>query len=148
MTHKKSDGSYIHEDARTVTIKAIKVIESCDQSTKELSQNDSLAQVLGKEHPGRVRGMGAGPGPTQMINHGTHHTSFASHVAVEEYNREIVELKVEATEENKKRQSMEQTVRYLLQHQEDNLPPNIAAEMNSFGSRPSSTDTRDLHGPP
>ncbi|MED6163982.1 hypothetical protein PIB30_085197, partial [Stylosanthes scabra] len=42
MTHKKRDGSYIHEDARTVA-EAIQVIERCDQSTKELSQNDSLA---------------------------------------------------------------------------------------------------------
>ncbi|MED6198935.1 hypothetical protein PIB30_071356 [Stylosanthes scabra] len=76
MTHKKSDGSHIHEDARTVD-EAIKVIESCDQSTKELSQNESLAQQQG-----------------------------------------------------------------------DNLPPNIAAEMNSLGSGPSSTDTQDLQGPP
>ncbi|MED6203623.1 hypothetical protein PIB30_001321 [Stylosanthes scabra] len=42
MTHKKSDDSYIHEDARSVA-EAIKVIETCDPSTKELSQNDSLA---------------------------------------------------------------------------------------------------------
>ncbi|MED6136958.1 hypothetical protein PIB30_060604, partial [Stylosanthes scabra] len=51
MTHKKSDSPYIHEDARTVA-EAIKVIKTCDPSTKELSQNDSLAQVLGKERPG------------------------------------------------------------------------------------------------
>ncbi|MED6135161.1 hypothetical protein PIB30_043594, partial [Stylosanthes scabra] len=39
---------------------AIAEIESRDASTKELSQNDSLAQVLGKEHPGRVHGVGSG----------------------------------------------------------------------------------------
>ncbi|MED6199136.1 hypothetical protein PIB30_073117 [Stylosanthes scabra] len=147
MTHKKSDGLYIHEDARTVA-EAIKVIESCDQSTKELSQNDSLAQVLGKEHPRRVRGMAAGPCPTQINNNGTQHTGFASHVDVEEYKREIVELKTEAAEKNKKIQSMEHIVRYLLQQQGDNLPPNIAAEMNSLGSGPSSTGTQDIQGPP
>ncbi|MED6109292.1 hypothetical protein PIB30_032058 [Stylosanthes scabra] len=87
MTHKKSDGSYIYEDALTVA-EAIKVIESCDESTKELSQNDSLAQVLGKEHPGRVR---------------------------EEYKREIVELRAETAEEKKKTQSLEEIVRYLVQ---------------------------------
>ncbi|MED6201455.1 hypothetical protein PIB30_095190 [Stylosanthes scabra] len=117
------------------------------QSTKELSQNDSLAQVLGKEHPGRVRGMGAGPCPTQIIKHGTQNTSVASYVDVEEYKREIVKLKAEAAEEKKKRQSMEHIVRYLLQMQGDNLPPNIVAEMNSLGSGPSPTDTQDLHGP-
>ncbi|MED6177002.1 hypothetical protein PIB30_093602 [Stylosanthes scabra] len=135
MTHKKSDGSYIHEDVRTVA-EAIKVIESCDQSTKELSQNDSLAQVPRKEHPGQIN------------NHGTQHTGFASHVDVEEYKREIVELKAEAAEKNKKIQSMEHIVRYLLQQQGDNLPPNIAAEMNSLGSGPSSTGTQDIQGPP
>ncbi|MED6201246.1 hypothetical protein PIB30_092957 [Stylosanthes scabra] len=116
MTHKKRDGKYIHEDAQTVA-ETIQVIESCDQSTKELSQNDSLAQQ----------------------------SSFASHVDVEEYKKEIVELQAEATEEKKKRQSMENIVRYLLQQQGDNLPPNIAAEM---GSGPSSANNRDLHGPP
>ncbi|MED6160164.1 hypothetical protein PIB30_048776 [Stylosanthes scabra] len=70
MTHKKSDGSYIYEDARTI-VEAIQVIESCNQSTKELSQNDSLVQVLGKEHPERVRGVGVGSCPTQIIKHGT-----------------------------------------------------------------------------
>ncbi|MED6195501.1 hypothetical protein PIB30_038447 [Stylosanthes scabra] len=94
---------------------AIQVIESCDQSTNELSQNDSLAQVLRKEHLGCVRGMGARPCPTQIIKHGTQHTSFASYVDVDEYKREIVELKAEAAEEKKKRQSMEHIVRYLLQ---------------------------------
>ncbi|MED6159339.1 hypothetical protein PIB30_041416 [Stylosanthes scabra] len=110
----------------------------------EDTQNDSLAQVLGKEHPERVRGMGTGLCPTQINNHGTQHTGFASHVNVEEYKREIVELKAEAGEEKKKRQSMEHIVRYLLQQQGDDLPPNIAAEMNSLGSGPSSTDIRDL----
>ncbi|MED6109838.1 hypothetical protein PIB30_037227 [Stylosanthes scabra] len=146
MKHKKRVGSYIHEDARTVA-EAIKVIESCDQSTKELSHNESLAQVLGKEHSGRGRGMGAGPCPIQILNHDTQHASFASHVDVEEYKREIVELKAEVAEEKKKRQSMKHTVRYLLQQQGDNLPPNIAAKMNSLGSESFSTDTRDLQGP-
>ncbi|MED6112463.1 hypothetical protein PIB30_061963 [Stylosanthes scabra] len=40
---------------RTEEEEDIAEIESMDTSTKELSQNDSLAQVLGKEHPGRVR---------------------------------------------------------------------------------------------
>ncbi|MED6150332.1 hypothetical protein PIB30_071304 [Stylosanthes scabra] len=43
MTHKKSDGSFIHEDAQIVA-EAIQEIEGCDQSSNELSQDDSLAQ--------------------------------------------------------------------------------------------------------
>ncbi|MED6152059.1 hypothetical protein PIB30_088344 [Stylosanthes scabra] len=95
---------------------AIQVIEGRDQSSKELSQNDSLQ------------------------------TGYASHVDVEEYKREIVELKTEAIEEKKKIQAMENLVRYLIQQQGDNLPPNIAAEMNSLGSGPSCVDNWDLQG--
>ncbi|MED6198699.1 hypothetical protein PIB30_069043 [Stylosanthes scabra] len=51
IVHRRKDGSYIHDDARAIG-EAIADIESRDESTKELSQNDSLAQVLGKEHSG------------------------------------------------------------------------------------------------
>ncbi|MED6160618.1 hypothetical protein PIB30_053106 [Stylosanthes scabra] len=66
MVHKRSDDSFIHDDAQAIG-EAIAEIESRDASTKELSQNDSLAQVLGKEHPGRVRGLSSGPSPTQLF---------------------------------------------------------------------------------
>ncbi|MED6208490.1 hypothetical protein PIB30_045495 [Stylosanthes scabra] len=90
---------------------------------------------------------GAGWCPTQIINHGTQDTNFASHVDVEEYKSEIIKLKAKAAEE-KKRQLIEHIVRYLLQQQKDNLFPNITVEMNSLNNRPSSTDTQDLHGSP
>ncbi|XP_025623673.1 uncharacterized protein [Arachis hypogaea] len=66
LKHKRSDGSYIHEEARKIGEK-IHEIEQLDESTRLLSQNDSLAQALGKEHPGRVRGMGHGPTPSQLF---------------------------------------------------------------------------------
>ncbi|RYQ82801.1 hypothetical protein Ahy_B10g101371 [Arachis hypogaea] len=47
---------------------AIVIVERQDGSSKHLSQNDSLAQVLGKEHPGRVHALGAGPCPTQVFD--------------------------------------------------------------------------------
>ncbi|MED6112436.1 hypothetical protein PIB30_061738 [Stylosanthes scabra] len=49
---------------------------------------------------------------------------------------------------SKKRQTMENVVRYLIQQQGGSLPPNIAVEMNSFGREPSSADNQDLQGPP
>ncbi|MED6148771.1 hypothetical protein PIB30_055973 [Stylosanthes scabra] len=107
------------------TQEAIQEIEGCDQSYKELFQNDSLAQVLEKEHPVRVRGVGAGPCPTQIINHGTQQTSYAFHVDMEEYKKMIVELKAEAAEEKRKSQAMKTLVRYLIQHQGYNLPPTL-----------------------
>ncbi|RYR76368.1 hypothetical protein Ahy_A01g000956 [Arachis hypogaea] len=47
---------------------AIEFIESQDPSSKEFSQNDSLAQVLGNEHPGRARGLGFDPCPSQCFH--------------------------------------------------------------------------------
>ncbi|MED6108988.1 hypothetical protein PIB30_029329 [Stylosanthes scabra] len=48
-------------------MESIAGIESRDESAKELSQNDSLAQVLGKEHLGQVCGVGLGPCPTKLF---------------------------------------------------------------------------------
>ncbi|MED6222617.1 hypothetical protein PIB30_066021 [Stylosanthes scabra] len=56
MTHRKINGSYIHEDAQ----ERIMDTEQHDESSRVLSQNDSLAQVLEKEHLGRVRRIGFG----------------------------------------------------------------------------------------
>ncbi|MED6218028.1 hypothetical protein PIB30_023268 [Stylosanthes scabra] len=102
MTHKKRDCTYIYEDALTIVqFKKLRIVINHPRS--ELSQNDSLSRVLGKEQPGRVRGVGTGPSPTQIVKHGTHQTNFESHVDVEEYKREIMELKEKAAEEKKKR---------------------------------------------
>ncbi|QHO25078.1 uncharacterized protein DS421_12g378000 [Arachis hypogaea] len=140
MSHKKQDGTYINEDARLVG-EAIEHIESQDASSKELSQNDSLAQVLGKEHPGRVRGMGFGPCPTQCFRYIPQQS--ASNVQVEEYQKEIAELKAEAAilkaeaaEKKAKSQTMENLLRYLIQQQGGNLPPDIAADLEALGSTP------------
>ncbi|RYR72577.1 hypothetical protein Ahy_A02g006794 [Arachis hypogaea] len=123
MSHKKQGW---HE--------AIEQIETQDASSKELSQNDSLAQVFSKEHPGRVHGMDFGPCPTQC---------FLSNVQVEEYQREIAELKAEAAvlktkaaEEKAKTQTMENLLRYLIQQQGGNLPPDVAADLEDLGSAP------------
>ncbi|XP_020978278.1 uncharacterized protein LOC110271615 [Arachis ipaensis] len=93
-------------------IEAIEHIEGQDASSKELSQNDSLAQVFGKEHPGRVCGLGFGPCPTQYFRNIPQQSN--SGVQIEEYQMKIVKLKAEAaevkaatTEEKAKRQRME-----------------------------------------
>ncbi|MED6150154.1 hypothetical protein PIB30_069677, partial [Stylosanthes scabra] len=131
---------------------AIAEIESQDASTKDLSQNDSLAQVLGKEHPGRVRGLGSGPCPTKVFGNTSQPSSHG--VQIHEYQKEIFELKAEVAEEKKQRQSMQHLIRFLLQRQGDDLPPDIASEMNALGSGATTSDaspsfeTPDLQSPP
>ncbi|MED6173726.1 hypothetical protein PIB30_062337 [Stylosanthes scabra] len=120
-------------------LEAIAEIESRDTSTKELSQNDSLAQVLGKENPGRFRGVGSGPCPTQLFDQTSQSSSHG--VQIHEYQKEIVELRAEAAKEKKKRQTMENVLRFLIQRQGDDLSPEIASQMNALGNGPTTWHT-------
>ncbi|RYR21782.1 hypothetical protein Ahy_B03g067100 [Arachis hypogaea] len=116
------------------TQEAIEQIESQDPSSKEFSQNDSLAQVLGKEHPGRVHELSFGPYPNQYFRNIPQQSDYG--VQIEEYQMEIVKLKAEApelkaaateekakrqrmeakaAEENAKMQTMENLLRYVIQ---------------------------------
>ncbi|RYR26962.1 hypothetical protein Ahy_B02g061292 [Arachis hypogaea] len=111
MSHKKRNGLYMNEDSCLVG-EAIELVESQDPSSKEFSQNDSLAQVLGKENPGRVRGLGIGTCPSQYFRNIPEKSDYG--VQIEEYQMEIVKLKAEAAElkaaaaeEKEKRQRME-----------------------------------------
>ncbi|RYQ90440.1 hypothetical protein Ahy_B09g096540 isoform B [Arachis hypogaea] len=54
----KSFARRMEEDER------IEEIKQHDESSRVLSQNDSIAQVFGKEKPGRVRDVGFGPTPS------------------------------------------------------------------------------------
>ncbi|RYR16414.1 hypothetical protein Ahy_B04g073425 [Arachis hypogaea] len=65
-------------------------IEQHDESSRLLSQNDSLAQALGKEHPGKVRGMGIGPTTSQLF--GTNSPQPSIGTQREEIQRVLLEL--------------------------------------------------------
>ncbi|XP_057744890.1 uncharacterized protein LOC130962735 [Arachis stenosperma] len=93
MSHKKKNGNYMNEEARLVG-EAFELIETQDPSSKEFSQNDSLAQVLSKEHPGRVHGLGIGTCPSQCFHNIPEQSDYG--VQIEEYQMEIVKLKAEA----------------------------------------------------
>ncbi|XP_057740548.1 uncharacterized protein LOC130957721 [Arachis stenosperma] len=92
MSHKK--GMISVNPVLTCLQEAIELVESQDSSSKEFSQNDSLAQVLGKEHPGRVRRLGIGTCLSRYFRNIPEHSDYG--VQIEEYQMEIVKLKVEA----------------------------------------------------
>ncbi|RYQ83353.1 hypothetical protein Ahy_B10g101993 [Arachis hypogaea] len=132
MTHKKKDGSYIHPDARVVS-EAIANVERQDGSSKHLSQNDSLAQVLGKEHPRRVRALGAGPCPTQVFGNAAGQPSGSAESNAKD-KRMIAELTAKIEEERVKRQSIHKVLGYVVQQLGGNLPVEIAEELAFVGS--------------
>ncbi|KAL4301278.1 hypothetical protein AHAS_Ahas17G0284900 [Arachis hypogaea] len=143
LKHKRPDGSYIHEEARRIG-KKISEIEQLDESTRILLENDSLVQALGKEHSGRVRGIGHGPTPSQLFRLSSQPP--VDRAQVEEAQRMLTELQAEVTTEKLKpkamedelaaektnRQAIESVLSYLVQQQCGELPPNIAAQMNSL----------------
>ncbi|XP_052116458.1 uncharacterized protein LOC110280454 [Arachis duranensis] len=119
-------------------------IEQLDESTRILSENDSLAQALGKEHPGRVRGMGHGPTPSQLFRPSLQ--PLVDRAQVEETQRMLCELQAEVTTEKlkrkamedelaaekNKRQEIESVLSYLVKQQCGEPPPDIAARINSL----------------
>ncbi|KAL4349653.1 hypothetical protein AHAS_Ahas10G0063500 [Arachis hypogaea] len=71
ITHKKTDGSYVNEKAKEI---AEKIEAYSSQQAVESTVNsplDALGVVLGKEHPGRVRGLGMGAVPTVAFKNNT-----------------------------------------------------------------------------
>ncbi|XP_072083819.1 uncharacterized protein [Arachis hypogaea] len=71
ITHKKIDGSYVNEKAKEI---AEKIEVHSSQQPMESTVNsplDALGVVFGKEHPGRVRGLGMGAVPTIAFKNNT-----------------------------------------------------------------------------
>ncbi|KAF7826407.1 putative transposase [Senna tora] len=54
-------------DDQGVTRRRLKKLRMKGNVFAQISEKDSLGQVLGKEQPGRVRGLGFGPSPPQVF---------------------------------------------------------------------------------
>ncbi|XP_020970324.1 uncharacterized protein LOC110268476 [Arachis ipaensis] len=107
LTHKRANGSYVHDAARAIG-ERIEAIEQRDESSRLLSQNDSLAQALEKEHLGRVRGMGLGPTSSQVFGMNSHQPSNG--FEREETQRVLLELQAELAADKLKRKAVEDEV--------------------------------------
>ncbi|XP_052107575.1 uncharacterized protein LOC110273608 [Arachis duranensis] len=105
---------------------------------RPISQNDSLAQVLGKEHLGRVRALGAGPCPTQIFGNAAGIPSGSAESNAED-KRMIAELTAKLEEERAKRQSIYKVLGYVVQQLGGNLPVEIAEELAFVGGTPDSS---------
>ncbi|RYR28874.1 hypothetical protein Ahy_B01g053073 [Arachis hypogaea] len=141
--HKRRDGSYINDEAREISERLLE-IEQQDEFSRVLSQNDSIAQVFGREKPGRVHGVGFGPTPSQLFR--TNLQPSVNRVQVEETQRKLNELQTKLEAEKLKRKAMEDEAAadkkrikvmesaliYLFQWQGEELPPEIAAGMCSM----------------
>ncbi|XP_059283816.1 uncharacterized protein LOC132037333 [Lycium ferocissimum] len=63
-THKKQDGSYVNEEAKEICEKIQLAMSQSTVDESDISPNDVVGKVLGKEHSGRVRCLGLGATPS------------------------------------------------------------------------------------
>ncbi|RYQ96475.1 hypothetical protein Ahy_B08g092234 isoform B [Arachis hypogaea] len=111
---QKKDGSYINDEARAIG-ERLKEIEQLDESSRVLSQNDSIAQVLGKEKPGRVHGVGSELTPNQLFDLNLHLSGNKVQAELEAEKLKRKAMEDEAASEKKKRKAMESALIYLFQ---------------------------------
>ncbi|RYR32017.1 hypothetical protein Ahy_B01g056994 [Arachis hypogaea] len=143
-THTGGSKSLARLGEEELGLLVIVEIEQHDESSRLLSQNDSLAQALGKEHPGRVRGMRIGLTTSQVFSTNSPQPSIGTQreetqrvllelqakLAAEKLKRKAMEDEVAA--EKMKKQAMESALMCLVQGQGRELPPDVATWMNSL----------------
>ncbi|RYQ79654.1 uncharacterized protein LOC107484283 [Arachis duranensis] len=93
----------IHPKVKRIGIGEIK---QRDESTRILFENDSLTQALGKEHSGRIRGIGFGPTPSQLFCLSLQPPVDGAQT--EEAQRMLVELQAEMPTEKLRRKAVKE----------------------------------------
>ncbi|GLT53818.1 hypothetical protein SLA2020_270610 [Shorea laevis] len=85
VTHTKKDGNPVTEQAGEAITQIKAIIERrepaervCSQGSIYWSPNDACGQVLGREHSGRVRGVGPGPTPGKSTSYTSGQGSISS----------------------------------------------------------------------
>ncbi|XP_058772253.1 uncharacterized protein LOC131646131 [Vicia villosa] len=105
VSHKKSDGSFVNEDAYHNNEKLQAAIKD------SVSENEAFQKVFGKEHPGYVRSMGLGVTPSQINRSTRSATSLEENEKIKEMQEEINALK----EKNSKIDELMEAVAFLKQ---------------------------------
>nr|XP_016439243.1 PREDICTED: uncharacterized protein LOC107765149 [Nicotiana tabacum] len=66
-THKNEDGVYVNEEVKEICEKIELALSESTIDESQISPNDAVGKVLGKEHSGRVRCLGLGPVPSKVF---------------------------------------------------------------------------------
>ncbi|KAH0746865.1 hypothetical protein KY285_008522 [Solanum tuberosum] len=66
-THKNKDGVYVNEAAKEICEKIELTLSQSTMDESQISPNDVVGKVLGKEHSGRVRCLGLGVVPSKVF---------------------------------------------------------------------------------
>lgn len=129
---KKKDGSFVNEEARSIGEKMTQEISECANPT-EISTNDALAKVLGRDHCGRVRCLGLGGlhsvafQSTEKFSGTGRNLSNSNSVESSQLKEEVTSLKTKlaASEENVK--TLQNIMLTYIQMKEGHIPKELGA---------------------
>ncbi|XP_027922706.1 uncharacterized protein LOC114180591 [Vigna unguiculata] len=71
VTHKRKNGTYVNDEAMEIGEKIDELMLKNPETASEISPNDPIGVIFGKEHPGRVRGLSYGACPTLAFQQST-----------------------------------------------------------------------------
>ncbi|CAL1381974.1 unnamed protein product [Linum trigynum] len=113
---------------RKEEMEKIKAIEATGPVPAKASRTDSLSQVLGPEHPGRTRTMGAGVAPTQVFGFSSCHGNHSSSCSTGSLSLEEVlhQVQTQLREERAHRMNVEAVLAHVLSQTGIILPPELA----------------------
>ncbi|XP_016465304.1 uncharacterized protein LOC107788050 [Nicotiana tabacum] len=96
-THKNQDESYVNEETRGICEKVELALRQSTTDEYEVSSNDSVGKVLGKEHPRTVRCLGLEAAPSSScrekrlclgcVNFSSNNDDSCFHECQEKYNQ-------------------------------------------------------------
>ncbi|QCD89139.1 putative transposase [Vigna unguiculata] len=71
VTHKRKNGTYVNDEAMEIGEKIDELMLKNPETASEISPNDPIGVIFGKEHLGRVRGLSYGACPTLAFQQST-----------------------------------------------------------------------------
>jgi len=92
--------------------------QACSQGSIYWSYNDACAQVLGREHSGRVRGVGLGPTPSKYTSYTSKQGSISSAPTPRELEMAAEMKRLKTLYEAQNIQLQEQNNKYAAQQEE------------------------------
>lgn len=114
-------------------------LESQGNCSTKLSTNDSLGQVLGKEHSGRVRGVGGGLCPSQVFDSGYKRycgssSSCTASSSESHLKSKVEQLQTKVESDSQVIKDMASIISLLCKKIDVPLPTNVAAILEEVSS--------------
>ena len=107
-------------------------IESQGLASQSIGPQDAFGQVMGPEHPGRVRGLGLGPVPSRVFGSFTHGASGSTNSSESTIHlNKIAELQAQLKAESEKVKLLQNCVHHIYRYLPNVTPPSeLAALLN------------------